>query len=142
MAEGSSGMVGYSGVVGNPGVMTEARMEEVRAKIRDIFLIILPDQELYDLVHKEIQNYMSPQAYGSPTDFKSVVRRILEERVRKMLLEILAEPDWQHQWEQSRVVASEQIKKFLLEHAQEIIAASIGDMFQQALDKFKEQLRH
>lgn len=98
--------------------------EKVQERIKAAFVDLIPEEMWRDMVNREIHEFTQKR-------LPNLVREEAEKRVRTMMGEELAKPEWTSTfWGPNGPHASEMVKKIIIEAAPDIVASAMGGMVQ------------
>lgn len=122
-------------------------MDGIKDRIRGEFASLIPEDVWKQMVEKEVQYFFyQKQGEGyssrrSSTQFERLCNRILEEECSKRFKEYLYQPEFQSTWDNSgNIIASEAVKKMIVENSGQVLANFFGNMMQNALDSSRQYM--
>lgn len=115
-------------------------MDGVKDKIRLEFANLIPENVWEEMVKQEVNYFFykkQDEGYSSrrsSTQFQRVCNSLLEEECRKRFKEYLNSSDFQATYKTNgQPIASEAVKKFIVENSGEVLANFFGSMMQSAI---------
>jgi len=118
-------------------------MDAVRDRIKAEFVSLIPEDAWKGLVDAEVKKFFeAPRedhySRGYPSDFQRTVWGCLEVEVKKRVKEYLDSPEWLEEWSNNgKPLASEAIKKVLIDNAPAVLANILGSAMQQTLSQMR-----
>lgn len=115
-------------------------MKNVREKIKDTFVSLIPDEQWNDMVKKEVDEYFKPkdEGYNNRTQSSSFTRdvhQVLFEEVKVRVKEYLT-ANFTNTWNNKGVmVCDAKVEEFINNNAGKILADMIGTTIVNALQQ-------
>ena len=117
-------------------------MQSVKDKIKATFVSLIPDVQWEQMVKSEVDylfkkkdgNYYSRQY----SEFEALINTTIHEECKKRLIAYLSSPEFEIIWgANGQPVASETIKKLVIDNSGEILAQTFAGMFANMLLQFR-----
>lgn len=110
-------------------------MENVREKIKDTFVSLIPDQQWKEMVEKEVNSYFkeTEERYDTrnySSRFTKDVHSCLKEEVEKRTKEYLQTEFSNTWWDNGVPKCNEKVKEIIINNSGEILAQMIGGYMQ------------
>ena len=122
-------------------------MDAVRDRIKSEFVGLIPEDAWKEMVKGEVDSFFAArhEPYNNqrelPSLFQGVVLEELKTAVKAKMKEYLESEEWTGQWDgDGRNVASEAVRKLVVEKSGEIVANVLGGMMQAALENMRGRL--
>ena len=134
-------------------VTLENAAEQLKLKIRNAFVELLPEEQWKDMVETELKRFTEtttqPKYSGSfekvevPSQFSVICREVFGAYIKEEVSKILQSPEWREQWGSGqRGEISAEIKAWLTEHSKEIIQSTVQALAGQAAQQLITNMAH
>lgn len=122
-------------------------MQGVKDRIKATFVSLIPDEQWGQMVKAEIDSFFKQKETGFSnnrqyaSDFQMLVRSMVNQEVKDRLEAYLKSPEFQVMWDSSgHPVASEAVKKLMIENSGAILANFYSGMFSSMLAGFASNI--
>ena len=125
-------------------------MDAVRDRIKSEFVGLIPDGAWTELIKAEAEKFFKTKenpGYNSdrsplPSDFQRIVWKELEAATSAKMKEFLASEEWTGKWGDNgqRRIASEAVRKLVVDNSGEILAGVLGHAMQSTIEEMKNRM--
>jgi hypothetical protein len=118
-----------------------AYVDKVRDKIKQSLVDVIPDEQWNAMLKAEISSFFesrterpaySHEAREIPSEFRRIVKTVVEEETKKRIRDMLATPEWTSYWDGTKQQAGEEIARIARDNGAAILAkwleAAIGQV--------------
>lgn len=136
----------------------EKAVDAIRERIRGALADLIPDEQWDTLIRAEVKDFLEDRTVERnsyrdtyhqtvPAGFKRLVREELTTETKNRLKTFFDSPEWTAQWENrpghqggSHYVASEEVKRLVLESSGQIISSVLSQAIQNVVTNMRGSL--
>ena len=124
----------------------QAALKNVKDKIKDAFVSLIPDDQWDSMVKAEIDRYFKEESEGygergRSSNFTKDVRSVLSDEVKTRVKKYL-DDNFNSVWDSNGVpICNEKVGEFIEQNAGKVLQNMIGDIFRMALSNAGYSLR-
>jgi uncharacterized membrane-anchored protein YjiN (DUF445 family) len=116
-------------------------MQGVKDRIKATFVSLIPDDKWEEMVQQEITRYFqsipNSRYRDNMSEFSWTVYEAINEHVKQLIKETLANPEFQVNWNNGNATVSEVIQEQIVKRAPEIFMQSIQSMIGSAIQNMR-----
>ncbi len=122
-------------------VTLESAAEQLKLKIRNAFVELLPDEQWKAMVTAELKAFTEPggniDQWGHrreppPSEFSRICKEVFAEHIKSYIKALLSSPEWQGKYGFKGEEVSDAIKAWLTDNSAALIQSTVQAMAQQA----------
>lgn len=128
-------------------VTLENAAEQLKLKIRNAFVELLPDEQWKEMVATELKRFTQPtetdyRGKVMPSAFSVICNEVFADYLKAEIKAVLQSPEWRENWGTPQPQISVAIKAWLTENSAQLIQSTVQALASQAAQNLITGMAH